>query len=895
MTLPVLFDSKARLTDAVNYGLTTVLASRQVLAGAGLAGGGNLGSDVTLSVATAGVVDSMLATPYIKADGTRALTGRWAAGDFAIDSQNSTRWVNIVTKGAKGDGKVLSDGVGAVGSTTFTSATANFTSADNTKVIGIALANAITGATNASPIVVTTSGTHGISNGAVVFISGVVGNTAANGYQTVAGVTANTFQLSGTTGNGAYVSGGVVTLGMVTTMTFVNATTVTLGSAATCNGTASPFFYCTDDTAAIQAALTAAGGKGTCYVPPPPIGTFYGVRHAVLAGNSPACLRIPNGTRLTGDGVTSLIREIPPVSGQMFDILSSTNSLYQGLGGSTAPAPSVVDHDIQVDNLAFDGSSIYLHYLPGASEHLAFFTRCQNVRVSNCQFLNFGADGIVYEYSVGCSAVNNASTAVYKSALYASGSENILFQGHDSLGGDGGAITLACSWHCDVLGNDIDGWGKITGVVAGIMLTGDARYNTVSGNTVSRGSALTSNGAIWLSTRTVGGAVVTHGITYGGGADPSGTFPYGARFNTITGNDVVGNNCVGIFIADYCDNNVVVGNEIAASGNIGAILQSCQNNTVRNNKVYNNNTTGIQLQSSAASRPCWRNRVEGNEVSDVRVPEFTTLTGTWATNGTTTVTGTGTFATTEIAAAGAVSPPIPILLPGETAYRNVVNVTSNTSITLDTASNQTASGLTATAPKLSNQITHPAATQTNAIVEFGAQTDLNTIIGNDTTGAVTLLGNTSKVYSHQSGTSGRIQGVGDTTISGTSPIDIGATTVMALVPYANGGTPATFTALRTGSLIINGSVYSNIATNPAQGLFLVIEVQVSTDGGAFVAAPGSFATNTEASRTELPISTVVQVSGGHTYAIKVTGKINAAGTTTYLVFAAQSGLTYRFV
>lgn len=67
----------------------------------------------------------------------------------------------------------------------------------------------ITGATNASPIVITST-SHGFSNGDIVSITGVGGNTAANGKWTIANVATNTFELSGSTGNGAYTSGGVV-------------------------------------------------------------------------------------------------------------------------------------------------------------------------------------------------------------------------------------------------------------------------------------------------------------------------------------------------------------------------------------------------------------------------------------------------------------------------------------------------------------------------------------------------------------------------------------------------------------------------------------------------------------------------------------------------------------
>jgi hypothetical protein len=76
---------------------------------------------------------------------------------------------------------------------------------------GPLVSGSITGATNASPIQITTSGNHGLSTGSAVLITGVGGNTAANGdrYITVTGPT--TFTLNGSTGNGTYTSGGTFT------------------------------------------------------------------------------------------------------------------------------------------------------------------------------------------------------------------------------------------------------------------------------------------------------------------------------------------------------------------------------------------------------------------------------------------------------------------------------------------------------------------------------------------------------------------------------------------------------------------------------------------------------------------------------------------------------------
>jgi len=73
-------------------------------------------------------------------------------------------------------------------------------------------AKAITGATNASPIVITAVG-HGLSTDDIVFIAGVLGNTAANGTWKITVVSDDSFSLTGSAGLGEgydYTSGGLV-------------------------------------------------------------------------------------------------------------------------------------------------------------------------------------------------------------------------------------------------------------------------------------------------------------------------------------------------------------------------------------------------------------------------------------------------------------------------------------------------------------------------------------------------------------------------------------------------------------------------------------------------------------------------------------------------------------
>lgn len=67
--------------------------------------------------------------------------------------------------------------------------------------------HAITDATNASPIVVTSTN-HGLQTGMMVQVANVSGNTAANGVWRVTFISASQFSLSNSTGNGAYSSGG---------------------------------------------------------------------------------------------------------------------------------------------------------------------------------------------------------------------------------------------------------------------------------------------------------------------------------------------------------------------------------------------------------------------------------------------------------------------------------------------------------------------------------------------------------------------------------------------------------------------------------------------------------------------------------------------------------------
>lgn len=78
------------------------------------------------------------------------------------------------------------------------------------QAIAAAVGIEVVDATNASPIVIETAEAHGFTTGWTATVAGVVGNVAANGSFAITVLSSTTFSLTGTTGGGAYSSGGKV-------------------------------------------------------------------------------------------------------------------------------------------------------------------------------------------------------------------------------------------------------------------------------------------------------------------------------------------------------------------------------------------------------------------------------------------------------------------------------------------------------------------------------------------------------------------------------------------------------------------------------------------------------------------------------------------------------------
>jgi hypothetical protein len=172
---------------------------------------------------------------------------------------------------------------------------------------GTSIGGTITGATNASPIAITTTLPHGLATGNRVTIAGVTGNTAANGTFIITVTGANTFTLNGSTGNGAYVSGGTWSAtGLVDSYLLLGAQGATAGNGAVLGGLATanvnayrPLRYVFNgDTATFDGNLTVVSRYPS---------TLTGTNVAVLS-NLPAAVSLanPNGTTASGNPFLTL-------------------------------------------------------------------------------------------------------------------------------------------------------------------------------------------------------------------------------------------------------------------------------------------------------------------------------------------------------------------------------------------------------------------------------------------------------------------------------------------------------------------------------------------------------------------------------------------------------------
>jgi parallel beta-helix repeat protein len=124
--------------------------------------------------------------------GSSNLNGEDASSGIVMVSNSS--YNRIIRNKIHNNGHVTAGGYGIV---------ISGTTAQSKKIVA---------ASNQSPIQIQTEVNHGFSTGNRVGVFGVQGNVLANGAWTITVTSSNSFSLDGSTGSGAYTSGGLVGL-----------------------------------------------------------------------------------------------------------------------------------------------------------------------------------------------------------------------------------------------------------------------------------------------------------------------------------------------------------------------------------------------------------------------------------------------------------------------------------------------------------------------------------------------------------------------------------------------------------------------------------------------------------------------------------------------------------
>lgn len=342
----------------------------------------------------------------------------------------------------------------------------------------------------------------------------------------------------------------------------------------------------TDDTAALQAALTAATGKTLLL----PVGTYI---HSSL-------LTLPSNITIYGYGAT----------------IKAANALSKTIGGMSVTGKT----DLQVFGLTYDGNRA--SRAPGApvgSAHGLSITNSSNIVLRDVGVKNGVADGLYIGYSNGADANTRAFNVQVYSGRYTNcfrnnvsvvGGVNIKFYGSRFDTANGTAPQAGVDVEADnatIANEDVEFYGCTadSNTGSGFAITNNTRRCKVYGGASKNNG---QHGIDMSQTANVDSLIEGVSITGNGsaGAGYYGIYSSATRAQIIN-NKVFSNTNEGIYLSGSASYNKIAGNT-AYSNTQGIYVQGGNNELYDNNSYDNTSLTGWNIYIGGNNGRVQRNK-----------------------------------------------------------------------------------------------------------------------------------------------------------------------------------------------------------------------------------------------------------------------------------------------
>lgn len=424
----------------------------------------------------------------------------------------------------------------------------------------------ISAATNATPIAITTTTAHGFSTGNFVVISGVAGNTAANGQWLIVVTGAQTFTLNSSTGNAAYTSGGTVSRDMETALITGGTCTSGLMAGGTITlTTVNPHvgsYVLASATSGIQEEINASGNYATAKMQCGLISTYatvYVPDFRSLAGcdGSRSSVIVPQFS--TADAVNHV--QGSPFSGNFYSALSNFSVAAVLVMQSGTALIRVENGTILADNLLTYSGNIGMEFLN------------TNIKATNLESLGSVTTGVLLQGIAGNITnlnVDNADVVAGQAVQIVAPTTGLTITNMFLQKGlHGIAFICSSSFLNEIVldGGFIDNYGTgATSGGAGVFVDPNScttNYVSISNMSIAGGNATNGYGIFSQDPHLTGGLANVHLENNRIHGSSIGVFIQRANGWTVKNNEITVANATGVGVyVDESSNGILVGNNI---------------------------------------------------------------------------------------------------------------------------------------------------------------------------------------------------------------------------------------------------------------------------------------------------------------------------------------------